>query len=425
MSNRYGFTVRGTIIWLLCAIFFLYEFFLRTVLGTFQQPIMHDLHLSTVRFSLLSSTTYMIIYGLMQIPAGLVINRYGLKNSLSIAVAICSVSVLGFSYANDYSSALFFRMLTGFGSAFGFIGLLVAVFEWMPRSHIALLIGVSQFIGTMGPMLAAGPVNALAESSGSSWRFIFVMLSFFGFLLTASIYFVVKNKQETIGKYTVLNRPRKPAGSLRRLFSSSQPWLIAICSGALYFLIEYLSENEGHAYLMLKGHSTGFASYMITLSWLGYALGCPILGYLSDHFERRKLFIVLSSFSLILSFAGIIIFTNATIMILCFLFLGIGASGISIGFANIAEHFSMSYRTIGLSLNNGIITIFNAINAPLIALGLEREGASATLSNYTHVFYVVLVGLALVLFIVNYMIRESFCKSAVSQTILTVPNRAL
>lgn len=422
MSNTNGFTVRGTIIWLLCAIFFLYEFLLRTVLGTFQQPIVHDLHLSKVQFSLLSSTMYLVIYGVMQIPAGLVINRYGLKNSLTFAVLICSVSVLGFSYTHDYHSALIFRMLTGFGSAFGFIGMLVAVFEWMPKSRVALMIGVSQFVGTMGPMLAAGPINALSESSGSSWRLVFFVLSCFGLFLATLMYFVVKNKQDTIGQYLVLNRPSKPAGSVKRLFSSSQPWLIAVCCGALYFLIEYLSENEGHTYIMLKGHSTGFASYMITLSWLGYALGCPSLGYLSDYFERRKLFILMASIGLILAFGGIIVFSGKYALITFFMLLGVGASGISIGFANIAEHFSASYRTIGLSFNNGMITIFSAINSPLIALGLDHAGGAATLATYNNAFFVVLIGLAAILLVTNTLIRESFCKSAVSHTVLTVPS---
>ncbi|WP_367608019.1 hypothetical protein [Legionella sp. W05-934-2] len=43
--------------------------------------------------------------------------------------------------------------------SFGFICLLISVYDWLPRKNAALFIGLSQFIGTMGPMLAAGPLD--------------------------------------------------------------------------------------------------------------------------------------------------------------------------------------------------------------------------------------------------------------------------
>ena len=56
MLKENQFSSKGLFIWFVCAIFFLYEFLLRTVLGTFQQPIMHDLQISTIEFSIISST---------------------------------------------------------------------------------------------------------------------------------------------------------------------------------------------------------------------------------------------------------------------------------------------------------------------------------------------------------------------------------
>ena len=75
---------------------------------------------------------------------------------------------------------------------FGFICLLVAVYKWMPKRNIALLIGLSQFIGTLGPMIAAGPINAIANASDITWRTVFCGLGLFGILLTLMILFLVK-----------------------------------------------------------------------------------------------------------------------------------------------------------------------------------------------------------------------------------------
>ena len=164
VNRSQSYTVTGFVVWGICALFFLYEFLLRTVIGTFQHPIMYDLKLSSFKFSLISTSIYLLIYGAMQIPIGLMVDRHGLKKSLFIGAAVCSLSAIGFAYTHHFYSALFFRILTGLGSSFGFICLLIAVYEWMPKRNIALLIGLSQFIGTLGPMIAAGPINAIAEA---------------------------------------------------------------------------------------------------------------------------------------------------------------------------------------------------------------------------------------------------------------------
>ncbi len=127
METNISFTVKGTFIWLICAAFFLYEFLLRTVIGTFQHPIMYDLELTTFQFAILSSTVYLFIYAVMQIPVGLLVDRIGLKKSLLIGASICALSSIGFGLSYGYTTAIFFRFLTGLGSSFGFICLLISV----------------------------------------------------------------------------------------------------------------------------------------------------------------------------------------------------------------------------------------------------------------------------------------------------------
>ena len=59
------FKLKGFVVWGLCAIFFLYEFFIRTIIGTYQTPVMQDLQLTSLQFSLLSSTLFLVIYGVI------------------------------------------------------------------------------------------------------------------------------------------------------------------------------------------------------------------------------------------------------------------------------------------------------------------------------------------------------------------------
>ena len=150
-------SLKGLAVWLVCMVFFLYEFLLRTLLGTFQTAIMHDIHLTPLKFAFLSSTAYTLIYGLMQIPVGNIIKKFDLKKALLFACLVCTIANFGFAYAQGFYSALIFRALMGLGSSFGFICLLVAIYDWLPYQNVALYIGLSQFFGTLGPMATGAP----------------------------------------------------------------------------------------------------------------------------------------------------------------------------------------------------------------------------------------------------------------------------
>lgn len=418
-------SLKGFVVWGTCALFFLYEFFLRTVLGTYQHPIMMDLHLNTFEFSLLSTTIFLLIYGLMQVPVGLIVDKIGLKKSLLIGTVVCTISSFGFAYTDSFPIALLFRMLMGFGASFGFICLLMSVHEWMPHKYSAIFIGLSNFIGTMGPMLAAGPLHSLSGSSGVSWRSIFLLMGFVGVGLTLASAIYVENNIKTKGHFRILYQPASISTSLKTLFKRTQPILLALVSMCLYFSIEYLSENEGRAFLLEKDISAKVASYMLTIAWLGYAFGCPILGVISDIIEKRKSVIVATSFIAILSTAIILYVSHPLCLQFAFFMLGISASGVSICFAMMREQFKRQFVAVGFGLNNAVICVISSINAPLIGYSLEhvRTGELLTLHEYQSVF-IALIVLAVVSAITSiFFIKETFCKSQVDYEYLSIRER--
>lgn len=411
---------KGFVVWIICALFFLYEFFLRIVIGTYQHPIMYDLDLTSFQFSLLSTTIFFLIYGIMQIPVGLIVDNIGLKKSLIIGATFCAVSSIGLAYSNHYYLALAYRMLMGFSAAFGFICLLVSVHDWMPHKYSAIFIGMSQFIGTLGPMIATGPLESVASSANIDWRYIFIILGILGVILIFLILFFVENNHQKAGEYTVLYKSEKISVSIKRLFARVQPWYIAFLSTALYFSIEYLSENEGRAFLALKGVSEHSAGYMLTIAWIGYAIGCPLLGFISDIFERRRVVLRLSAFLALISMLMILHLSGQIYLQVGFFILGISAAGQSVGFATIAEQFKKQFVAVGFGLNNAIITTVAAINAPTIGLLLDRaSGENAiSLENYLSVFNILIAIAVIGIILSMFFVKETYCKSMVDFTVL-------
>ncbi len=407
---------KGYVVWSICALFFLYEFLLRVVIGTYQPSIMRDLGLNPVQFSLVSTTLFLLIYGSMQVPAGLIIDNIGLKKSLMLGSVFCALASLGFSYADSYYAALIYRMCMGFGASFGFLCLLVSVHDWMPHKYSAIFIGISQFIGTLGPMIATGPLDTL----NVSWRFVFLSLSGLGFVLLILVFFFVENNREKADKYVILYKPEKISTSLLRLFSRAQPWYIALLSTSLYFAVEYLSENEGRAFLGLKGIAPDGAGYMLTLSWIGYAVGCPLWGFLSDFLERRKSVLKYSSVLGVIAIVMVLYSSSKLHLQIAFFLLGTSAAGQTVGFALMAEQFKKQFVAVGFGLNNGMITGVSAINAPIIGLLLDHvsKGKTPALPDYLYAFNVLVAIALLAVVISTFFIKETYCKSAVELTVL-------
>ncbi len=418
--NQNIFRVKGFVVWGLCALFFLYEFFLRTSIGTFQTPIMLELNLTSFQFSLLSTTVFFAIYAVMQIPVGFLVDKFGLKKALGFGCLACAIGCIGMAYSFSFPTAFFYRMLMGLGASFGFLGLLMSVNEWMPHKYLAVFIGLSQFIGTLGPMAAAGPLDSLVQTLGISWRQVLLYLGVIGLGLFVSIVLFVDNNRETAGQYTILHKPEKLTVLIKNLFARSQPWLIALLTATLYFTIEYLSDNEGRSLLFQKGITINSASYMITISWIGYAIGCPLLGYISDMVARRKPVMI---FGAILNILAIIMIFNSSkkeILQISFFLLGIGASSQSIGYAIIAEQFKKKFIAVGFGLVNFIVTAMTAINAPFIGFLLDSRKVDIlpSIDDYLIVYKVLMIISFIGLFVAVFFIKETYCKSKVDFTYL-------
>lgn len=412
---------KGHLVWMVCVLFYFYEFLLRTLLGTFQRPITDDLHLSSLRFALLSSTAYLLIYGLMQIPVGTIVERFGLKKAMIFACATCVVSTLGFAYAHSYYIAFFFRTLMGLGSSFGFICLLVAVYDWMPYRNIALYIGLSQFFGTMGPMLAGGPLNALAQASLVTWRSVFIILSIIGIVLTFLIALIVDKNKRNKGTFLILNTQRDVLAGLYKAVKQPQVWAIAIFCAFVYFSLEYLSENECKNFLISKGFSSIFSSYMITLAWLGFAVSSPLCGFISDRISRRKPILLFSGWSTFLALTLIIYFpVNQGVMSLLFLLFGLGVGASSIGIVTMGEQFKSDNVSAGLGFNNAITMLFVSILAPLIGflLSVVSKTHPFVLIDFQRAFSVLSILTFTAVVIAIFFVRETFGKSTKENVIL-------
>ncbi len=402
--------------WFIAAVFFSYEFLLRTVVGTFEHPITYDLKLNLVQFSIISSVAYQLIYALMQIPAGIIVDRYGLKKSLTLAVSVCAAAMLGFSFSEHFGTALLYRLMIGFGSSFGFICILVIVYEWLPLRRRAFFVGLSQFIGTVGPMISGGPLTYWSEVGTFNWRHLFIYLSIIGVAIATLAFIFVKNKEQSLDEVIVVEKPTDNVSQIKSLWYAQILWIV-FYSACVYFAIEYLSENATKQYLSFHNISAVNSSFMITLSWLGYACGCPSIGFMSDYFYTRKRMMQICAVLVFVSLLLIVLFPfNIWLLRIGFFFLGVGVAGQTIGFAAVAENTEKKYIGVALALNNAAMMFVMAINAPIVSYTIDALGGGP--DDYQKALLILPAMGFLAILISTFKIKETYCKSNREPTII-------
>ncbi len=407
----------GISIWGLAAIFFLYEFFLRTFIGSVAHQILPELSLNAETFAIIGSAYY-VTYGIMQVPVGILADKFGVKVLMVFAALVCALAAFLFANATGFYSALFSRLLMGFGSSFAFVCLLVIVVTWFPRRYFGFFAGASQFIGTIGPILAGGPLIAIMAASNETWRIALTQIAVVGLVLAVLIFFFVKNKPKDHHKELIfLRKKEKLTVLLVRLMKNKQAWYVAFYSATNYVSIALLGAIWGTEYLQAHGLSQAVAANMISLSWLGYAVGCPLLGALSDIARRRKPTLIACSLLGLLTTTAITYFSVGAahwVYGVLFFSLGIAASGQNIGFAVISEHVDMGIRATALGLNNGAIMLFDTTLPPLMGYCIYLSAGSHTTvlrpENFTVGFTVMPLLYIISLFIVMFFIKETYCK---------------
>ncbi len=407
----------GIIIWLLAAIFFLYEFFLRTFVGSVAHEIIPDLKLSIEQYALLG-TAYYVSYGLMQIPVGILADKFGVRNIMAFATFICALAAFLFSHATNFYEAFFSRLLMGFGSAFAFICLLVIVVSWFPRKNFGFLAGFSQFIGTLGPLFAAGPLIAMMVASHSTWRVSIMYAGVFGLVLAILIYFMVRDNPYADSK--ISDHPKAPLWErLKALAKMPQAWYCAAYTGTVYISISLLGAIWGMEYLEAQGLSQTTAADIISFAWLGYAVGCPLLGGISDVAKRRKPTLIMSAALGLIAVVWLTYFPVFSHWLygLLFIAVGVAASGQNVAFATVSEHVDFNIKATALSLSNGSISLFNSTMPLMVGYGIQlaSHGDVSHLKPQDFIlgFSVMPVLFLAALLIARFLIKETYAKPQV------------
>jgi MFS family permease len=325
-------------IWAIGSLFYLYEYFVRVVPSVMEG----DLELAFGANAAQIATAvgmYLMAYSPMQLVVGPLFDVFGTRKLLVPASFILTLSCLLPLVPSDH--LVYFglgRFLMGFSSAFGFVGVMYLCTIWFPAKRLAMLSGLTTALGMLGAITAQTCLSSLNAQLG--WHSTWYLSAAFGIPVTCLLMFCIPKHPDWLPKPRGKHIWISCKNNLKQVFKNKQTWLIGFLSSALFMPLAVFADFWAIPYFVNVSHFTGGQAVKLTaLLYLGWTLGAPLVGWLSDRFQTRKIPLFVSGLLSSFVFTWIICIPTASFATIAFLLfvLGLCSSGQVVGFIACVE----------------------------------------------------------------------------------------
>ncbi|MBN1848575.1 MAG: MFS transporter [Deltaproteobacteria bacterium] len=270
----------------LCSLLFTLSQFFRVSNAIIAPRLQLDLSISSESLGVLGAV-FFYSFALTQIPLGLLLDRIGARLIMSVLSMIGAIGAFLFATAHDMPTAVLGRTLLGIGMAGNFMGSLKLFTNWFSPRKFATLSGVILGLGSIGNMVAATPLAVMVNAFG--WRWSFICIGIITFLLAVVFFFSIKDQPENMQQEGSKTRtsPSPAMHHIRLLITSHNYWVICFSTFLRYGIFVAIQGLWAGPYLIKGlGFSPVKAGNFLLLLNIGYIIGSPLSGWLSDRVIR-------------------------------------------------------------------------------------------------------------------------------------------
>lgn len=368
------------IMWGIIALFYGYQYFLQVSPGVMATELMRDLQLNATELGAFAAC-YFYTYAGMQIPVGILIDRFGVRKPLTAAIIICATGAIVFGAAPNFIFTALGRLMIGFGGAFAVVSGLYISANWFPLKYFALLTGLIATLGMFGASFGQSPLALMTNDFG--WRYTMIAFGGCGIIIGIIAWFIIRDRKITPS----VNLKPNFLIRLKSIIKNPQIWLLAIYGGLMFMPISVFGSLWGVPFLMHKYHINNTAAGTSLIGFfMGLAVGFPFFGWFSDYIKRRKIIMWISSLGALISIA-ITLYCNISYMLtLISLFtFGFFAGGSLVCFAAARELDQSKSTGATMGFMNTVNMIGGAIMQPLCGLIMDLLW-SGTIQNDTRIY---------------------------------------
>lgn len=361
---------RAWLAWTAAATFFFYAFVLRVSPSVMVGELMAEFQVGGAVFGTLSSL-YFYTYAPLQLPVGIMMDKYGPRLMISIAAALAALGALLFALAPSLEVAYLARLLIGFGSGFSFVGALTVSTQLFTPTRFALLAGLVQGLGILGGIVGQAPLGIAVEQL--SWRGAVGVLAGAGAILAVVSWLAIRDRPGTAAGSS-------PMAGLKLVAANRETWLCAVFGLAKTAPMLTFGGLWAVPFVMaVYGIERATAASLTSLLFLGWGLGAPFNGWISDRLGRRKAPMLASSLIATAAMSAIVGIHGLSLTTLGVLFFvnGFASCSMILAFAAVREHNPPGTTGAAYGLVNTFVVGSGAIFQPLVGwlLDLGWDGA--------------------------------------------------
>jgi MFS family permease len=421
-QGRYAPLSLAWMMWGLGASLYFVGFYQRVAPAVITAELSDAFQLSAAALGNLSAF-YFYSYVAMQIPTGILVDRYGARVLLTVGATVAAIGTAVFAMAPDLFWANTGRLLIGGSVGVAFVAMLKLASHWMPPSKFALTSGVAMTVGVLGAVSAGAPLRLLVNEFG--WRNVMWASAALTVLIAIVTWLVVRD--DPTDRHYRSYAAKRETHHASRVFDGIRE-VLRYRNVVLLFFIPGVASGMVLTFAGLWGVPFLTTHYQLTptnaaalcsMMMVAWAIGSLSYGAMSDRLGRRKplyiggLIIAMALWSLLIYVPHLPYALLVTLMIATGFFAGFFI--ISFAFAKESVPARLAGTVSGVS-NMGVIQGPMFLQ-PLVGVILDQhwQGAMANgkrlfdLASYQQGFSIVLawgaVSLVLLLFT-----KETFCR---------------
>ncbi len=409
--------------WFVCglgALFYCYEYILRIAPSGFTGNLMTTYGLNGVGLGTLVGMYY-FAYAPMQLPVGILMDHFGPRLLLTLASLGCAVGAFLFAATAIFWVAAVGRFLVGLSSAFAFVGVLKLGSIWLPADRFGMIAGLTTALGMVGAMVGTNFIVVITQVV--SWQVVTFVSAGFGLVLALMIWSMIRNARPQM-KIEEANQKVEWSHIFKDLkvaMSHRQIWLSGMVGCFYYIPTSVFAELFGVPYLeQARGFSPESAGFAVSMIFLGWAIGGPLVGLLSDRMKLRKPFIIVGGIiaAILIGFALLLPTLSFVTAAMVFFVFGVVSSSQNITFAIARESSSPKITGTAVAVNNMLVMLGGMVLQPVVGNLLDKDWTGAMMNghrvfsngDYMHALMLMPVGL-LIGVVMTFFIRETYAAS--------------
>ncbi|WP_419901408.1 MFS transporter [Kiloniella sp.] len=372
------------LMWSLGALLFLIGFFHRIAFGVMAEPLTLEFGLTATTLGTLASFYY-YSYTAMQVPVGVMADRFGPRKLLTSGALLAAVGTAIFALATNYWVISFGRLLIGGAVAVAFVTMMKISLHWFTLKRFALLTGLGLLAGNLGAVVAGAPLQEMLELFG--WRNVMLAFACITGLLALATGIWLRDDPTDLG-YKSYGHTHDASAPRQSIFSALKEaityrtvFLLTLACGASAGSMLTFGGLWGVPYLKVAyGFSTSEAASIISVTLLVWA-GCGVLlGHWSDATGKRKLpFVVLA----LLAALGWFVVTQIpdlpfVVLVLALLAAALGSCIMIVGLSWAKEAVPAKLQGTALGWCNTGVMIGPMVLQPLTGILIDLNWSGAT-----------------------------------------------